>query len=176
MIGGSTRRRPFGPAETEGLIAGLKRLRREGNVSLAISPSRRTPAATLARLREAFAGDARVWLWDQAGDNPYLGILALADRLVVTGDSVSMVSEAVATDRPVEVFEPNSERHERFLEQLVRLGRVRRFEGDPRPPPASAPIDATAQAAAAIADILRARATGTPLAEEKYAEGRSGRW
>lgn len=36
-------------------------------------------------------------------DNPYLAFLALADRLVVTGESVSMLTEAVLTGKPVEM-------------------------------------------------------------------------
>ncbi|HZK99334.1 MAG TPA: mitochondrial fission ELM1 family protein [Caulobacteraceae bacterium] len=158
MIGGSTRRRPFGAREADKLIAGLRRLRESG-AALAISPSRRTPGPVLSRLAAAFAGDGRVWLWDRAGDNPYLGILALADRLVITGDSVSMVSEAVATASPVEVFDPDSERHERFLDALVARGRVRRFEGDPAPPPVPEPLDATLAVAAVVRRLLRERRT-----------------
>ena len=38
-------------------------------------------------------------------DNPYFGILALADAFVVTSDSVAMLSEAAATDAPVHIFD-----------------------------------------------------------------------
>ncbi len=34
-----------------------------------------------------------------------MGILAVADRLVVTGDSIAMLSEACATGRPVQMFD-----------------------------------------------------------------------
>ena len=37
-------------------------------------------------------------------DNPYFGILALADAFVVTSDSVAMLSEAAAAERPVHIF------------------------------------------------------------------------
>jgi mitochondrial fission protein ELM1 len=40
-----------------------------------------------------------------AGDNPYLAALALADRFIVTGDSASMLADACATGRPVAVHE-----------------------------------------------------------------------
>jgi hypothetical protein len=158
LIGGSTRRRAFGPRESAKLIDGLERLRREAGAGLAISPSRRTPPLVLEALGKAFGTDPRVFLWDRTGDNPYLGILAASDRLVVTGDSVSMVSEAVATPHPVEVFDPDSDRHERFLEQLLAVGRVRRFEGDPSPPSVgSGPINATLEVAARVRHILRQR-------------------
>ena len=39
-------------------------------------------------------------------DNPYLAYLALADRLVVTGESMSMLTEAGSTCKPLYVFDP----------------------------------------------------------------------
>ena len=41
-------------------------------------------------------------------NNPYFGILALADAFVVTSDSVAMLSEAAATGRPVHIFDLGS--------------------------------------------------------------------
>ena len=38
--------------------------------------------------------------------NPYAGLLGWADRLVVTPDSVNMISEACATGKPVYTFAP----------------------------------------------------------------------
>ncbi|MFK7974710.1 MAG: mitochondrial fission ELM1 family protein [Halioglobus sp.] len=38
-------------------------------------------------------------------NNPYLGLLALADAFIVTGESMSMLAEACATGRPVFVFD-----------------------------------------------------------------------
>jgi uncharacterized protein len=43
--------------------------------------------------------------WGSGGDNPYRAFLALADHLVVTGDSMSMLAEAVAARRPLYVFD-----------------------------------------------------------------------
>ncbi|MEN8176871.1 MAG: ELM1/GtrOC1 family putative glycosyltransferase, partial [Pseudomonadota bacterium] len=38
-------------------------------------------------------------------ENPYLAYLALADRLVVTGESMSMLAEAVASGAPLYLFD-----------------------------------------------------------------------
>lgn len=38
-------------------------------------------------------------------DNPYFGVLALADAFIVTSDSVAMLSEAAATGRPIHIFD-----------------------------------------------------------------------
>lgn len=157
-LGGSNRNQPFTPEMAVPLIEGLDRLRRETGARLAITPSRRTPDEVKAALAARFAGDPKVFLWDMQGDNPYYGILALSDRLVVTSDSVSMISEALATGRPVEVFgSDGGERHARFLNGLLDQGLVRRFTGDPAPGPSRGPIDATETAAAAVRRLLQAR-------------------
>ena len=44
-------------------------------------------------------------------DNPYFGILGLADKFIVTADSISMLSEACATGKPVYMFDLGSGRH-----------------------------------------------------------------
>jgi mitochondrial fission protein ELM1 len=157
VVGGDLRGRAFTPGDGARLLAGLKRLRREGDASLAITPSRRTPAALRALFSEAFAGDPRVFLGDLEGDNPYRGILALADRLVVTSDSVSMVSEALSTPHPVEVFDLGFARHVGFVQRLVDQGLIRRFEGDPEPPRTTGPTNATDAAARAVGALLQAR-------------------
>lgn len=41
----------------------------------------------------------------QGGDNPYQGILALADAFIVTGESMSMLGEAAETGRPLYIFD-----------------------------------------------------------------------
>jgi hypothetical protein len=44
-------------------------------------------------------------MWSNKGEeNPYYGYLALADQFIVTGDSVSMMTEATATGRPVAIY------------------------------------------------------------------------
>jgi len=74
--------------------------------SVLISTSSRTSPDLGKRLAEKLRRPAFVYSW-RAGDkaNPYPGILALADELIVTGDSVAMLSEAVATGRPVSILD-----------------------------------------------------------------------
>src|SRR5579863_6772605 len=156
-VGGALRGRAFTLDDTERLIAGLDRVRRGAGAALAITPSRRTPAPAIERLRTAFKDDARVFLWDRVGDNPYRAILALADRLVVTSDSVSMVSEALAAPHPVEVFDLGFSRHVAFVQDLVDRRLARRFEGEPTTPSTLGPVNATDEAAAAVRRLLQAR-------------------
>jgi mitochondrial fission protein ELM1 len=74
--------------------------------SLLISTSSRTPPAAAEALGASLRLPHYMYRWAGGGaENPYLGILALADDIVVTSDSVSMISEAVATLKPVHVFD-----------------------------------------------------------------------
>ena len=157
IVGGDLRGRPFTIADAQRLIDGLKRLRIEANAALAITPSRRTPQPVIDLLGQTFAGDRRVFLWDRSGENPYRAILALSDRLVVTSDSVSMVSEALATPHPVEVFDLGFARHVGFIQDLVERALVRRFDGNPIPPATIGPVNSTPQAAAIVRALLQAR-------------------
>lgn len=101
---------------------------------LAITASPRTPASALAAITDALREDlaaARAMLWDGSGANPYLGFLAHADAIVVTADSVNMVSEAAATGKPVHVVElpGGSDKFRRFHDAMMAAGITRRFAG-----------------------------------------------
>ena len=54
--------------------------------------------------RRSAAGRARLYRWDAGGDNPYHALLGLADRFVVTGDSISMMVEVARLGKPLAIF------------------------------------------------------------------------
>ena len=149
LIGGDLNGRPFENEDCERLLRGLERLRRSQPCALAITPSRRTPPAFRERLSETFRDDPSVFLWDLTGENPYRTILGASDALVVTGDSVSMISEAISTTAPVDVLDLGFRRHIGFMNSLVESGRVRRFAGEAFPLGPVAPVNATLAAAEA---------------------------
>ena len=75
--------------------------------SLLVTGSARTPTAVLEALRQELAVPNTVYRWseDRVG-NPYLGYLALADQLVVSGESMSMLAEAGFTGKPLYIYDP----------------------------------------------------------------------
>src|SRR5947209_18440317 len=79
-----------------------------------------------------FAQDPHAFVWDGRGDNPYPQMLAHADHVVVTGDSVNMVGEAVATGVPVHFYEPSGGHRKitAYIDRLTELGAVRRWSGE----------------------------------------------
>ncbi|EXB54603.1 hypothetical protein L484_019173 [Morus notabilis] len=72
--------------------------------SVRISFSRRTPKKVSQILVRELSIDPKVFIWDGEGLNPHLGHLAWADAFVITADSVSMLSEACSTGKPVYVI------------------------------------------------------------------------
>jgi mitochondrial fission protein ELM1 len=157
LLGGSNGRYAFGAAEAGKLGADLAAMARAG-AGIAVTPSRRTDPAAVAALRAALAealAEARAYIWDMEGGNPYFGMLGLADGIVVTQDSVSMVSEASATSAPVWIVRlpGRSRRQGTFLEGMLASGRARLFDGAWAPWPV-APLNDTPDAAARLRRLL----------------------
>jgi uncharacterized protein len=147
LIGGTNGRFKLDAAVAEGLAASLAEMMRRDGVGLAVTPSRRTDPQAMRILAEKLT-PLGAFVWNGAGENPYFGMLALADMIVVTIDSVSMVSEAVATTAPV-MLAPLPGRSRRigiFTQQLIQDGRVRPFAGRYEHWPV-APLDDTVAAA-----------------------------
>lgn len=109
LIGGTRRGLDMDEAWFETFLARVNALAARDGGSLMVSTSRRTPAAWRRLSRERLRADCvHFWNGPEDGDNPYQGYLAAADRIVVTPDSVNMLSEASATGRPVFSLLPDS--------------------------------------------------------------------
>ena len=130
LVGGSNGRFRLDTQVAHALGTQLAAMMRLDRVGLALTPSRRTTSEARAALQAALAPEG-AWTWDMTGDNPYFGLLALADAIVVTEDSVSMVSEAAATHAPI-LLAPlpgHSRRIREFTHALIQDGRVRPYTG-----------------------------------------------
>ncbi len=130
LLGGDNKVYRLTPTRMRRLALQLRALCEREGAGLAITPSRRTGAANMAVLREVLA-DVPAMIWDGAGDNPYFGMLALADAIVVTADSVNMVSEAAGSGKPVLVapLDGGSGKFRRFHAAMEQAGYTRPFDG-----------------------------------------------
>ena len=124
MLGGRTRSHRFTRQTLGELARGLADL--DGDI--AVTASRRTEPGAVEALKARLP---RAWFWDGAGRNPYLGMLALARHIVVTEESVSMISEAISTGKPVYLAKMagGSRRLAQFHASLRDAGIVRPFDG-----------------------------------------------
>jgi mitochondrial fission protein ELM1 len=130
LIGGSNGRFRLGLPEAEALGVKLAEMAVHDKAGIVLTTSRRTAPEVRGSLKarvESLGG----WVWDGQGENPYYGMLACADAVVVTIDSISMISEAIATAAPVMLAElpGRSRRNRLFLKELLDVGRVRHFVG-----------------------------------------------
>jgi uncharacterized protein len=130
LIGGGNGVYGLEPAAMALIAERLAALEAQG-AGLMITPSRRTGAAAERILRQRLA-DAPVEIWDGTGDNPYFGYLALADHILATADSISMITEASATGKPVHVIplEGGSPKFDAFHAAMREAGVTRPFTGE----------------------------------------------
>lgn len=125
ILGGKNAVYRFTEADDDRLAASLRSIAGLG-ASFLVTPSRRTHQRLLRAVLRATEGSRRI-VWDGETTNPYPEFLAHADCFVVTGDSVNMTGEPLATGKPVWVFEPSggSAKFRRFHEALRRYGATR---------------------------------------------------
>lgn len=126
LLGGSNGRYRFTKKNAHRLGQILLNTIRAEKGSLIVTPSRRTSSAVVSILSH-YVQQAGGLLWNGEGENPYNGLIACADSLVVTIDSISMASEAVAGKAPVTIFPlvGSSRRINHFIDELEFSGRIR---------------------------------------------------
>lgn len=126
IIGGATKSKSFGKLEANLLCDMVLEYKKKIGGSFLVTTSRRTGKVAekiiKSRLKDIQSFD---YYWGSKGDNPYFGYIACADDIIVTGDSVSMCSEACASGKPVYIFAPNSmvsDKHSRLHNVLYENG------------------------------------------------------
>lgn len=152
LLGGPTAAVQLDQSYWSALVAALKPLLEHEGASLMLSSSRRTPAWMRQAAVEAFAKVPGVqWHGPDDGENPYAGFLAWADAIVVTPDSVNLLSEAAATGASVWTFAPSPIQGKvgRFVQALCDSGRIARLGVDAAAANA-VPLRETADVAARI--------------------------
>ena len=108
IIGGNSGPYTFGKKAAKRLAAQSSALAERMGASLLVSTSARTSDVALDALKKWTRVPAQFYRWKKDdGKNPYYSYLALADEIIVTADSISMLSEACATRKPVHMFDLN---------------------------------------------------------------------
>ncbi len=150
LLGGPRKGIALDARYAEALEQRLRTLHQRDGGSLMVVASRRTPAA-LSELLRGQLDDIPGVFWRDAADgtNPYPGVLGWADRLVVTPDSVNMLSEACGVGCPVETVltAPLPPRIARFHDALREAGYLR---GDDITAAAPPPLRETAMLATQV--------------------------
>ncbi len=126
LLGGNSKAHTMSPEGMRKLGAQLAAL----HGTPIITASRRTGEMEKQALLEGL-GTKPHYFWDGAGANPYFGMLAWADFILVTADSVSMLGDAATTGKPVYMIamDGGTPRFDKFHRIMVEKGYVRPFEG-----------------------------------------------
>lgn len=123
IVGGATKKAPFTEQMAEQLALSVLNME---PASILVTTSRRTPKEVVALLERMFPPKKTYFYkFGDQGENPYFGLLAWGSSIVVTGDSMSMCSEACAAGVPVYIFAPKGtmgRKHQLFHRQLYRSG------------------------------------------------------
>ena len=137
LVGGTSRHGGFDVDSARAMVQAVTKPLKGNEAGLLITTSRRTGAEVTEAIEKALK-DSGVpyFLWTPedmtARDNPYLAYLALADAVVVTADSVSMVSEAASAGKPVYLWGEEKavpKKFRRYYEALAKQGRARWWNG-----------------------------------------------
>ncbi len=129
FIGGNRRSHRMEQSVADAAGKQLKQLSKK--YGIALSFSRRTPASASKAFLHHLQHQKNVYIWDEASENPYFGMLAQADAILVSAESVSMISEAIFTGKPVYLLQlpGKSRRFDRFHQWLYDNDYCRPFRG-----------------------------------------------
>jgi len=161
LLGGPRKGVTLDEAYIDQLASGLLSRQHAEGGSLLVLASRRTPRVLAERMRERLVGvPGLVWSGHDDGSNPYPGVLGWTDRLVVTPDSVNMLSEACAVGCPVHtlVLGTLPAKIERFHRALRDAGWLHDLSEQAAPP--ARPLRETAAIAATLCQRIAARQAG----------------
>ncbi|MFH1339137.1 MAG: ELM1/GtrOC1 family putative glycosyltransferase, partial [Candidatus Omnitrophota bacterium] len=127
LLGGDTKRLRLTPDLLRPLIQQVKLFLERNDAEILITTSRRTSPEVENLIKQEFGEYSRCKLLVIANEKNIPeavgGILGLSKIVIVSGESISMVSEAASSGRYVIVFKPPAfigKRHNRFLENLAR--------------------------------------------------------
>jgi len=104
FVGGPTKPHVFDTAVGRDLMRRAAQTVASGG-TLWVTTSPRTSPEVVDALADALPPNGRLFRWRPGSpENPYLGLLACADRYIVTGDSVSMQVEVARLGKPLAIY------------------------------------------------------------------------
>ncbi len=161
-IGGKSKHHDLPPPLAHKMAQRLLDLANRADVSgLMITLSRRTPPKSAAIFQQILSHHPKIYLWDGKGENPYFSMLAWADIMMVTNDSVSMISESLSTGKPLYILPltGRSRKIESFIKSMITQGRARLFDDGQLEIWEYAPLNEAARVAAAVVNFLNTKDT-----------------
>ena len=130
IVGGPNKYYDYSDIQTNFIFNKIKTLFTPDKYKLIVIPSYRTPEHIIKKIFNTFSHNHLVV--KNIDKNAYLASLSLADIIVVTCDSTSMISEAAITEKPIYVANmipvKKNQRFKYFFSQFKKLGITRDLE------------------------------------------------
>ncbi len=105
LVGGQTKPFVFDGKVAGDLVDAVGRVNQRDGGTLYVTTSRRTLPEVVDALEAGLPEGSRMFRWSpDAAENPYHALLGLADRFIVTGDSISMMVEVARLGKPLAIF------------------------------------------------------------------------
>lgn len=123
IIGGKIKGKGFSVENAIDFAEKIKNFQQKKGGSLLITDSHRTGKEAENKMLEILKDiPSYKYLWGSHEKNPYMGYLACADNIIVSGDSVSMCCEACGAGKPVYIYSGTNwltPKHQRFVDSLI---------------------------------------------------------
>ena len=132
LVGGDTKKYKYTMKDTYSFLNIISHFSESLNGTFLLATSRRTSNMMQNILHKGIPNLRHSSIWGQGKLNHYLSYLALADEIIVTGDSITMCSEALSTKKPVYIYLPpglRNTKYYRFSEEMFRIGYAKPFDG-----------------------------------------------
>jgi len=130
IVGGPNKYYDYNDKEVDEIFTKIKKNFIDNNYQLIFIPSMRTPQRIIKKAKSYF--DKNQVIISEVDKKAYLSSLKLADFIVVTCDSTSMISEAAITGKPIYVAQmkniKKNARFKRFFELFKTLNIIRDLE------------------------------------------------
>ena len=127
ILGGPTKYYDYSTKNMKHIFTMLYKLLKKHDFQLVVIPSMRTPINTIRYAKEFFGDDHTVIM--DVDKKAYLSALAIAENIIVTCDSSSMISEAALTGKPIYIAsilpKKNDKRFQRFRNLFRELNITR---------------------------------------------------
>ena len=121
ILGGPTKYYDYSTKNMKHIFTMLDKLLKKYNFQLVVIPSMRTPINTINYAKEFF-GDNHTVIMD-VDKKAYLSALAIAENIIVTCDSSSMISEAALTRKPIYIANISPKKNDKRFQRFRNLFR-----------------------------------------------------
>ena len=132
ILGGPTKYYDYSLKNMENIFFILKDFLVENDFQLVVIPSMRTPKNSINFAKEYFGENHTII--DNIDKKAYLSALSISENIVITCDSISMISEAALTGKPIYVANisprKSDKRFQKFKNLFRRLNIIRNLGED----------------------------------------------